>query len=274
MKTGSNPLVLALISEIFSSEDTLSSCLLAARNQGANLAVLPELPLNEWSPATKSSRIEDAEPSGGWRETLLCRVARNIGIAILGGVIRQLEDSRRINLALLIDKNGEIIGTSAKHVLPDEEGFWECDHYEPGMDPPRVLDLSGTKLGVQICSDANRPTAAQLLAAQGVQVILAPRATSESSWERWRLAYQAMALTCSTWVASVSRPRPESGVDIGGPSLIVNPMGEVVMETTDRIAIDRLDLREVDDARQAYPGYLAWPSKTYITGWQEVLKLQ
>ena len=274
MKFRSDSLTLALVSEIFSTEDELVSCLEAARNQGADLVVLPELPLNEWSPATKKARIDDAESSGGWRETIQCNAARRAGVAVLGGVIRVTSDGRRINLALLISAQGTIVGTSAKHVLPDEEGFWECDHYEPVEDPPQVIEFLGAKVGIQICSDANRPTAAQLLAAQGAHVILAPRATSMSSWKRWRLAYRAMALTASAWVVSVGRPRPEFGVEMGGPSLVVDPMGEVVLETTERITTVVLDRHAVEDARQSYPGYLAWPAKTYVTGWKKILGSQ
>ncbi|MXX96039.1 MAG: carbon-nitrogen hydrolase family protein [Rhodothermaceae bacterium] len=274
MEIGSDSLTLALVSEVFSTEDELVSSLKAARSQGADLAVLPELPLNEWSPATKKARLEDAESSGGWREIIQCNAARRAEIAVLGGLIRVTRDGRRINLALLISAQGAIIDSSAKHVLPDEEGFWECDHYEPVADPPQVIEFMGAKVGIQICSDANRPTAAQLLAAQGAHVILAPRATSISSWKRWRLAYRAMALTASAWVVSVCRPRPEFGVEMGGPSLVVDPMGEVVLETTERIATVVLDRRAVEDARQSYPGYLAWPAKTYMTGWENILRSQ
>lgn len=274
METGSDSLKIALISEVFSTEEALVSCLLETHKQGADLAVLPELPLNEWSPATRQARAEDAESPGGWRETVQRNAARRVGIAVLGGVIRVMHDGHRINLAVLIDAHGDIAGTSEKHVLPDEEGFRECDHYEPADNPPRIIECMGTKIGVQICSDANRPTAAQLLAAQGVQVILAPRATSPSSWNRWRLAYRAMALTASAWVVSVGRPRSEFGVEMGGPSLVVDPMGEVVLETMERISTVEIDRHAVTDARQSYPGYLAWPAKAYVTGWQEILNRQ
>ncbi len=270
MKIAARGLTVALISEIFSSERDLVACLDRAHHQGAALAVLPELPFNSWSPATKAASAEDAEGPGGWRENMQRTAAKKARIAVLGGVIRKASNGCRTNVALLSDAHGCITGSSAKHVLPDEEGFWECDHYQPSVDPPRIIEFKGIKLGIQICSDANRPTAGQLLAAQGVQVILAPRATSPSSWKRWRLAYQAMALTCSAWVVSVGRPRPEFGVDIGGPSLVVNPMGEVVLETTDRIAVTTLDLRAVEDARRSYPGYLAWAAKMYAAGWAEV----
>ncbi len=274
MKTGTGSLSVSLIREVFCAEHDLISCLEAARSQGAELAVLPELPLNVWSPATKIAKEEDAEPPGGRREIIQRSAARKAEIAVLGGVIRNMEDGRRTNLAFLISPQGDITGSSAKHVLPDEEGFWECDHYDASEEPPSVFTYKGAKLGIQICSDANRPTAAQLLAARGAEIILAPRATSPSSWKQWRLAYQSMALTTSAWVVSVGRPRPEFGVDMGGPSLVVNPMGEVVLETTEQIVTGELDLQAVTEARQSYPGYLAWPANVYAAGWQNILENQ
>lgn len=264
----------ALISEVFCSEDALVESLMKASEEGAELAVLPELPFNAWSPATKIVNPKDAEPAGGPREMTLRNAAKKMGIAVLGGLIRELPDGHRINLALLVDANGEIIGASEKHVLPDEDGFWECDHYQPSQHPPEIIEFQRAKLGIQICSDANRPTAAQLLGAQGVQVILAPRATSPASWARWRLAYRAMALTTSAWVLSVCRPQSEFGIEIGGPSLIVNPMGDVVLETTECLSTYEIDLQEVSDARKAYPGYLDWPAETYVNGWNKVLQQQ
>ena len=56
---------IALISEVFHAADgqeRLHQRLGEAHDLGAELAVLPELPLNPWSPVTKEARDEDAEP--------------------------------------------------------------------------------------------------------------------------------------------------------------------------------------------------------------------
>ena len=76
--------------------------------------------------------------------------------------------------------------------LPDEPGFHEVDHYRPGTEPPRRVDLEGLALGVQLCSDANRPVGSHLLAAQGVQAIVVPRAT-EQSQHRFIVAFAMRA---------------------------------------------------------------------------------
>src|SRR5262249_53186457 len=66
----------ALLSEVFvgdGARDRLAARLAAARGLGAELAVLPEIPLNPWSPATTVPRDEDAEPPEGPRHRALAR---------------------------------------------------------------------------------------------------------------------------------------------------------------------------------------------------------
>ncbi len=261
-------LSIALLRAVFDTpakKAQLVEQLTLAQQQGADLVVLPELPYNPWSPAVRQANPEDAEAPGGWREAMQNAAARAAGIAVLGGVIRLAGNC--FNTALLSDAEGRTIASYAKVHLPDEEGFRETCHYAPGTAPPQVIQAMEARIGLQICSDANRPVGSQLLAAQGAQIILAPRATSVATWDRWRLVYQAMALTCATWVVSVGRPGPERGVPIGGPSLVVNPQGEVVLETTETLVVIELDLSAADEARKHYPGYLQWPAGTYANWW-------
>ena len=141
--------------------------------------------------------------------------------------------------------------TYEKLHLPEEEGFWETSHYEPGNEPPRRIDAFGLPIGVQLCSDNNRPEGTHLLGAQGVGVMLNPRASEERTYQRWKTVWRANALTSACYVLSVNRPHPEQGVLIGGPSVAIDPRGEVLLETTDTIAIVTLDGQVVADARRA-----------------------
>jgi len=74
MKEMNVRLTLALVSDVFDDADgaiRLETQLQTARTRGAELAVLPELPLNPWSPATEVVRDDDAEESGGARHLAL-----------------------------------------------------------------------------------------------------------------------------------------------------------------------------------------------------------
>jgi predicted amidohydrolase len=61
---GTETLTVALVSEVFWEPDgelRLADRLKEAADKGAELAVLPEIPLNPWRPATKEAVDSDAE---------------------------------------------------------------------------------------------------------------------------------------------------------------------------------------------------------------------
>jgi predicted amidohydrolase len=255
-------LAVALVSDVFFSvdgADRLRARLREARVAGAELVVLPELPLNPWSPATPNVRESDAEPPNGPRAQTLRQAARDAGVAVLGGVIeRDPATGRRRNTALLVDGRGDMVASYRKLHLPEEDGFHETLHYEPGDTAPEVIRTFRLPLGIQICSDTNRPLGTYRLAAQGAEAILIPRATEAATFDRWRLVFQANALVSSSYVVSVNRPAAEQGVLLGGPSIVVSPNGDVVLETTSIVAVTTLDHEVVAAARRKYPGYLPW----------------
>lgn len=267
-------LTVALITEVFVDDPDgrrLTRRLTEARERGAELAVLPELPLDPWVPAHREPDPDDAEPPGGPRASRQADAARRAGLALLGGaIVRDPATGRRHNTALLFDRRGRVLDGYRKVHLPDEPGFREAAHYEPGSQPPRLVDAFAMPLGIQICSDANRTTGCQLLAAAGAAVILVPRATPAETWARWRLVLRADAVTSAAWLVTVNRPADPAG-PIGGPSAVIAPDGRVVAESEDGLAIVRLDGRSVTRARTDYPGYLDFHPALYRDAWDELV---
>ena len=267
-------LTVALISEVFWEPDgraRLRERLAEASERGADLAVLPELPLNRWSPSTKEQRDEDAEGMDGERATAQAEAAAEAGIGLVGGIIhRDANTGRRTSRALVFDNHGTIAATYEKLHLPEEEGFWETSHYEPGTEAAKRIDNFGVPIGIQLCSDSNRPEGTHLLGAQGVVATINPRASEERTYQRWKTVWRANALTSCCYVLSVNRPHPEDGVLIGGPSVAIDPNGNAVVETTDTLALVTLDARVVADARAAYPGHLPVRARLYADAWAEI----
>jgi predicted amidohydrolase len=264
-------LILALITDAFPYPidwERLPAVLKDAAGAGAQLAVLPEIPLNPWSPASRAALDEDAEEMDGPRQQALAAAARDAGLGLLGGaIIRDPVTRVRHNTALLYDKSGSCLGRYRKVHLPEEEGYWETSHYEPGDEPPAVMEGLPLKVGVQICSDVNRTSGFQLLGALGAEVVLAPRCTPPQSWERWKLVLRANAVTSSTYVISVNRPAPSPHGLIGGPSIAIGPNAEVLVETTEPLALVTLNRKAVLASRADYPGYLRVFPDLYARGW-------
>jgi predicted amidohydrolase len=267
-------LTVALISEVFWEPDgigRLKERLEQAVSRGADVAVLPELPLNRWSPSTKEAREDDAEPMDGPRMRAQAEAAAAGGIGLVGGIIHgDGATGRRTSRALAFDRSGKLVATYEKLHLPEEPGFWETSHYEPGTEAPQRIDAFGVPVGVQICSDINRPEGSHLLGAQGAMAVLAPRASEESTYQRWKVVFRANAMTSCCYVLSVNRPYPEDGVPLGGPSIAVDPGGQVLVETTDPIAVVTLDAEVVRRAQVDYPGYLPVRARLYAAAWGEL----
>jgi predicted amidohydrolase len=265
----------ALVSETFFEADgrvRLKQTLAEAADRGADLAVLPELPLNAWVPATRDARDEDAEPMGGDRTRAQAEAAAQAGIGLVGGIINRADDGRRTSRALVFDRSGALVSTYEKLHLPEEEGFWETSHYQPGTEAPRPIDAFGLPIGLQLCSDVNRPEGTHLLGARGAAVVLNPRATEERTYQRWKAVLRANALTSCCYVLSVNRPHPEGGVLIGGPSVAFDPNGDPLVETTDRIALVTVEAGVVAEARRRYPGYLPIRARLYADAWDEIAR--
>jgi len=266
-------LTVALVSEVFWQPDGLGRLdqrLDEAARRGADIALLPELPLHPWRPATKESVDEDAEPMGGPRATAQAEAARRARIGLVGGIIHRDGDGRRTSRALVFDATGDLVSTFEKLHLPEEPGFWETSHYEPGTAVARPIDAFGMPIGVQVCSDTNRPEGSHLLGALGAEAILVPRASEERTYQSWKVVFRANALTSAAYVLSVNRPDPEAGVLLGGPSVAVDPSGHTLVETTDRMALVTLEREVIAQARADYPGYLPIWARLYGEAWNEV----
>src|SRR5437868_9801855 len=111
-------LTVALISEVYFEVDgagRLRDRLIQAADRGADLPVLPGIPLNAWSPATKTPADHDAEPEGGPRSQAMAEAARRAKIGLVGGIIHKDRDTgRRTSRALAFDANGDIVARYEK----------------------------------------------------------------------------------------------------------------------------------------------------------------
>lgn len=267
-------LTIALITDAFPEESDwprLAESMKEARERGADLAVLPEIPLNPWSPVTKIAVAGDAEEVDGPRQRFQAMAAAESGVGLLGGaIIKDPDTGIRHNTALLYNPAGYCLARYRKVHLPEEEGYWETSHYEPGREPPRVVEGFSMPIGLQLCSDVNRPTGFQLLSAMGAEVVLAPRCTPPQTFERWRLVLRANAVTSGTYVVSVNRPAPTPDGLIGGPSIAIGPTGEVLLETNEPLTLVTIERDVVEAARKEYPGYLKVYPELYAKGWEEL----
>jgi len=172
----------------------------------------------------------------------------------------------------VFSSSGDLVATYCKLHIPEEPGFWETSHYAAGEAAAVPITVPGldVPIGVQICSDINRPEGCHLLGAMGAEAILAPRATERATFERWSVVFRSNALTSAAYVLSVNRPAPERGVLIGGPSIAVDPGGTILLQTLEPIGVVTISREVIRQARIDYPGYLPVRAGLYAKAWDAI----
>lgn len=126
----------------------------SARLDGAQLVVFPELSLTGYYPG---DLLEDAD--------FMARL--ELSKAELRQATRELPDvywaigmplknegrGKPLQNGMVVMKNGLVVLSYAKQLLPTYNIFDERRHFEPGPDVARILNIDGTRVGFLICED-------------------------------------------------------------------------------------------------------------------------
>lgn len=199
---------------------------------GADALVLPECLDFGWIGADARS---GAEPLDGPRATALAAGAAAAGIVVAAGLSERAGTSLH-NAAILIDRDGRIVGTHAKI----NELDIASDLYVPGRKL-EVFDTAIGRIGLAICADLLVPETGAALARMGAELILSPSAwavpaghdeDAEPYGGEWRSAYGRIAADGGVPVAAASNVgRVEGGLWHGRPvigrSLAMDGDGQV-----------------------------------------------
>jgi predicted amidohydrolase len=225
-----------------------------AKARKCDLVVYPELSLTTFFPrwyitdqAEVDSWFERETPNAATRP--LFDKAAEYRIAFSFGYAELTPDGHHFNTAILVDRDGRIVGKYRKVHLPghaefDEERAFqhlEKRYFEPGDLGFPVWRMLGGILGMCICNDRRWPETYRVMGLQGVEMIVlgynTPSVNAQKSEEgpekrhfHNRLSVQAGAYQNSTWVVAVAKGGSEDGHHLIAGSIIVNPDGEIVAE--------------------------------------------
>jgi N-carbamoyl-D-amino-acid hydrolase len=225
-----------------------------AQARKCDLVVYPELTLTTFFPrwymtdqAEVDSWFEREMPNAATRP--LFDEAAEHRIAFSFGYAELTPDGHHFNTAILVDRDGRIVGKYRKVHLPGHAEFdekrafqhLEKRYFEPGDLGFPVWRMLGGICGMCICNDRRWPETYRVMGLQGVEMIVlgynTPSVNSQKSEEgpekrhfHNRLSVQAGAYQNSTWVVAVAKGGSEDGHRMIAGSIIVNPDGEIVAE--------------------------------------------
>ena len=180
---------------------------------------------------TGLSYVKAAEPIPGPFTEALGAVARRYGMYLVVGLY---ERAGRLcyNTAVLIDRDGQLLGRYRKTHLPEAEALGGLT---PGDEHP-VFQTDFGRVGIEICYDNFFPEVTRALAVNGAEVICLPIAgDGRAGHYNWDIVARARAIDNSVFfVSSIWGPR----------SLIIDPEGHILADSAgqDTVITARVDL--------------------------------
>ncbi len=137
-------------------EGNAARILAAARQAsaaGADLAVFPELALTGYPPRDLLDRPSFVDASLAVFARVVAELPAGLTVA-LGFVERAAPNaSRRLHNAVAVVRDGQVLCTAQKRLLPTYDVFDEDRWFEPGARAPLLVEVGGLRVGITICED-------------------------------------------------------------------------------------------------------------------------
>jgi len=256
----------------------------AAAAGGAQLVLLQELHTSLYFCQHESTDLFDlAESIPGPSTEWLGKLAKELNLVIVGSLFERRAPGLYHNTAVVIERDGSLVGTYRKMHIPDDPGYYEKFYFTPG-DAGQV-SANGTRsggfapvqtsvgnLGVLVCWDQWYPEAARLMALAGADLLLYPTAigwnpddsTEEQTRQRdaWVTIQRAHAVANGLPVIVANRVGFEAdpmgvwpGSQFWGKSFVAGPEGEILApaETDPDVLVVDVDLSRSEDVRRWWP---------------------
>ena len=226
-----------------------------AAQRGAQIVCLQELYRTRYFPQQEKIDAQDlAESIPGESTKLFCKLAKKHNLVIIAPLFEKTPEGKFFNSAVVIDSNGEILGTYRKAHIPYDPYFYEKNYFEAGDSEYKVYDTPFARIGVLICYDQWFPEPARILALEDAEIIFYPTAigyvkgyTSEDGdWhDSWKTVQRAHAIANGIHVAAVNRVGEEGELQFWGGSFLCDSFGKVLNEastTKEEVLIAKVDL--------------------------------
>jgi N-carbamoylputrescine amidase len=169
----------------------------------------------------------------------------------------------RYNSLVVIDADGEILGSYRKSHIPDGPGYEEKFYFNPGDTGFKVWDTRYGKIGIGVCWDQWYPEAARCMALLGAELLFYPTAIgsepqdgsidSKDHWQACMLGHAAANLIPVIASNRIGLETDEdSSITFYGSSFIAGPQGNKLVEagrSSEEVIVHEFDLDELEVGR-------------------------
>jgi len=231
------------LGDVDANVERAAAAIAAARGEGADLLVFPELNLCGYSVGEVEHdlavRVDDP------RITRLSREAGPMGVLLgfseVGSGLHTYNSA-----AYLVD--GHVVHVHRKLYLPTYDVFEERKHFSPGQEM-RAFETAHARTAILTCNDAWQPQLAFVAVQDGARLLLVPTSSAQSMFpERydsptyWQDITRFYGRMFQVYVVFVNRVGEEGKLRFWGGSHVADPWGNIVTEAP----MDEEALRCVD----------------------------
>lgn len=236
--------------------------------RGAKIVALPELFATPYFCQTRNPRLLGlAEPISGPTTRMLRAMARRHRVVVVTSVYESAR-SGRYNTAVVIERDGRLLGTYRKMHIPDDAAnyYGEAYYFKPGDLGVKVFKTSVATIAPLICWDQWFPEGARLAAVAGAQIIIYPTAIgfqlkarpgiNTAEHEAWQTIQRSHAIANGMFVAAVNRVGLDAHLRFWGTSFVADPYGRVLARASTNREEDVLvkcDLNVIAQMRRDWP---------------------
>ena len=201
-----------------------------AAEAGAQWVVLPEM----FATGFMMNATRAAEPLVETEERLSALAAR-LGVGIIGGMAAAggADDGRGVNLAQAWGPDGRHRARYEKIHPFSYAG--EDRHYRGGQRLVR-FEAEGVRIGLFVCYDLRFPEIFRA-AAESVDLVVVIANWPTRRRHAWRTLLMARAMDCQCFVLGVNRVGEGGGLEYGGDSMLVDPLGDILAEAVGEEAL-------------------------------------
>jgi predicted amidohydrolase len=224
-----------------------------AASEGARYVQIPEY-FNYRGPTKRYHSVAESVP--GATTAVMGALSRELGITLhVGSLFEQAPmPEKSFNTSIVIAPSGDVVATYRKVHLFDVNVPGGVEHREskniaPG-DRPVVAEVEGFSLGMSVCFDVRFPELYRALCLAGATVLAVPSSFAVSTGRvHWATLLRARAIENEAYVIAAAQAGTTSeGVSSYGHSMIIDPWGEVLAESTidgEDVLVAAIDLDEV-----------------------------
>ena len=197
-----------------------------AKEQGADLAIFPELSLSGY--VVRDQLYELAETIPGPTVEKIEALAKKTGMHIIFGMPELSEKTQAtiFNTAVFVGPQG-LIGKYRKMYLPTHSVFEEKRYFRPGYQTASFQTELGN-IGLCICYDIFFPEVLRLTRLKGAQLIVCISASPAVRRSYFETLTCARAIENTAYLAYVNLAGVQDGLQFWGGSRLVSPSGDVL----------------------------------------------